>query len=111
VVLGSCSEAVNYASCGVALASLALGRIDAVVLQSQNYWDFAAGFAILKEMNIPIGVWRESWRDRDGESLLSQAGPNDLFDIVAARDEMLFRELTQVIGSRRNSREASREGR
>lgn len=96
-ILTGCSEAVNYASCAVALMGLALGRIDGVVLPAQNVWDFAGGYVVLKECGFPFGFWRRPWCEPVGESTVVQAGPGDVFDIVAAGNPGLFRELTKAL--------------
>lgn len=97
VLLGACNEAVNYGSCSVGLANVTLGRIDALVLPCQKYWDFAGGYTILKEIGASFAVWQDSWSKRVAEERLTQAGSSDYFDIVAARSPDLFREIMEII--------------
>lgn len=98
-LMGSCNEAVNYASCTVGLASVALGRIDALVLPGQKYWDFAGGYPIFHEIGAFFGVWRDSWCYRVDEKTLTMASSSDYFDIVAARDRSLFNQIVDMLNN------------
>lgn len=99
-LLGSCNESINYASCSVGLASVALNRIDALVLPSQKYWDIAAGVVILQELAFSVGIWRNEWRDEIDEADLACAGASDCFDIVAAGNSDLFNQIVSVLQMR-----------
>lgn len=94
-ILQTANESVNYASCAVGLASVALGRIDGLVLPRQRYWDFAAGMVIIKELRGEFGIWRNNWRDQVDESELARATAESYYDIMATLHPALFREIKQ----------------
>ena len=96
-VLAAANEAVNYASCVVALSSLILGRIDGLMIAKQRYWDFAAGFAILVELGGVVGVWQHGWSRRLALSDLASADPQSYYDIAATADPTLFCEIESCV--------------
>ena len=77
--------------------SVALGRIDGLVLPRQRYWDFAGGYAILHEIGMSFHAYRDSWSDPVDEQTLTRAQASDHFHIVAARDRGLFNDLASLL--------------
>lgn len=96
-ILQTANESVNYASSAVAFASVALGRIDGLILPHQRYWDFAAGAVIIKELGGQFEVWRDNWRNQVEESELASATQESYFDIAAALHPVLFQEIKQYL--------------
>jgi myo-inositol-1(or 4)-monophosphatase len=94
-ILETANESVNYASSAAAFASVALGRIDGLVLPRQRYWDFAAGLVIIEELGGGFGVWRDGWQRRMAEGELASATQRSYYDIVAALNPTLFQDIQQ----------------
>jgi myo-inositol-1(or 4)-monophosphatase len=93
----SCGESLNYASCSVGLACVALERIDGLVLPRQKYWDFAAGYRIVQESAGYVQVWQDDWSQPVDETALTRATGSDYFDIVATRSQSLLEQITSVL--------------
>jgi len=98
-ILGIGNECVNYASSSVGLASVIMGRIDALILASQRYWDFAAGLFLVRELGGCFGVWVNDWAARAATVDLAAATPRSSFGIIACMDAMLFQELESIVSS------------
>lgn len=94
------NEATNYGSCSVGLSSVILGRLDALLLPGQRYWDFAGGLLIIRELAGCFGIWTDGWAVPVDDSKLASATQDSLFDIAVTRDHELFDEIiNQVNGS------------
>jgi len=104
-LIRSCSEAVNFASCSVGLACVALGRIQGLVLSNQKYWDFAGGCAIFRELGMPFGIWRSRGGQPASEGSLGGPRGDSEYDIVAAATYPLFREIVGTLNGYNSRRD------
>lgn len=68
-----------------------------MVLPRQRYWDIAAAVPIFEELMLSVGIWRDEWSHEVPERALTKAGPSDYFDIVAASNQSLFRQIVSVL--------------
>ena len=96
-LLGGCADTLNYGSCAMGMTAVALGCVDAFVMPAQKYWDLAAGWRILRELGVPVGIWKNGWRERLSERQLTQATDKDLLDVAAAGTSPLFRQISRIL--------------
>jgi myo-inositol-1(or 4)-monophosphatase len=97
-IVSRCNEMVNFASCSVGLACVALGRIDALVIPGQHLWDFAAGACIIQEMGGHFATWENAWLNRVAvPQALRLASPDARFDVVATMNDSLFGQIVGQI--------------
>jgi myo-inositol-1(or 4)-monophosphatase len=96
ILMSTCAEAVNFASCCVGLACVALGKIDALVIPQQHLWDFAAGHCIVREIGGQFETWTGLWESKS-DAPFSHLTESACFDIVVSSNERLFDQIVERI--------------
>lgn len=92
-------EAVNYGSCIVGLMSVALNRLDGLIIPSLRYWDIAAARCIIQEAGGYAEIWSSDWKYQLTDAECAEADEKSLLSLVVAGNESLFKEVVQLIST------------